>query len=166
MPQGTPASDKTSPRVPDPSHSVSTKLNYSVASPSVPPDEKWFIDFTPGNKNNFDIKVFPSTIYDLRGQESLTHIDTTGFQAFSSPSSVSGDFLLTSSDEEIARVYYPEVEVLLKKHTGATRVVFFDHTIRKPRPPDVPSTPQTRSPVLRVHVDQVFFHTQEIKHNL
>ncbi len=96
--------------------------------------------------------------------KSLTHINTTGFQAITSPSSVSGDFLLTSSDEEIARVYYPEVEVLLKKHTGATRVVFFQHILREPYYPNVPCTPHTHSPVQRVHVDQVIFpYTTEIK---
>ncbi len=147
-----------SPLVPDPSHSISTKLNYSAASPSTPLNEKWYIDINDAeNNNNFEyMKPYPTTIYDLRGQEALSHIDTTGFQALTSPSSVPGDFLLTSSDEEIARVYYPEVEELLKKHTGASRVVFFDHTLRKPRPPDVPDTPQTRSPVMQVHVDQVF----------
>jgi len=31
---------------------------------------------------------------------------------------------------------------------------FFDHTIRRPLPPEVPNTPQTRRPVQRVHVDQ------------
>jgi len=32
--------------------------------------------------------------------------------------------------EEIHRVYYPEMEALIKAQTGATRVVVFDHTLR------------------------------------
>jgi hypothetical protein len=32
--------------------------------------------------------------------------------------------------EEVQRVYYPEVEQLLKAATGATRVVIFDHQVR------------------------------------
>ncbi len=40
----------------------------------------------------------------------------------------SGNF---DDEDEIRRVYYPEVEVLLKATLGAERVVIFDHTVRK-----------------------------------
>jgi cephamycin C biosynthesis protein len=106
------------------------------------------------NDKNFGSSTIPITIYDMRGQEKSTNVDTTGFQAITSPSSVSSSLLLNGSQEEVERIYYPEVEALLKKHTGASRVVFFDHTIRKPRPEGVPDTPQTRSPVMLAHVDQ------------
>jgi len=142
-----------SPLSPNPSRSVSASLNYSAPSPNVPPEEKWFIDINNG-KRNYDSVATPSTIYDIRGQEHLTHIDTTGFQAITSPSSVPGDFILNSSEEEVASRYYPECEALLKKATGASRVVFFDHTIRRQHPPGTPSTPQTRRPVLGTHSDQ------------
>ena len=33
-------------------------------------------------------------------------------------------------EDEIARVYYPEMEALIKQETGASRVVVFDHTLR------------------------------------
>lgn len=33
--------------------------------------------------------------------------------------------------EEIQKLYYPEVIALVKAATGASRVVIFDHTIRK-----------------------------------
>ena len=33
-------------------------------------------------------------------------------------------------EEEIRRVYYPEMEALIKAETGAQRVVVFDHTLR------------------------------------
>src|ERR1700761_139607 len=33
-------------------------------------------------------------------------------------------------DDEIARVYYPEMEALIKAEIGASRVVVFDHTLR------------------------------------
>jgi hypothetical protein len=32
--------------------------------------------------------------------------------------------------DEITRVYYPEIEALVKRESGATRVVVFDHTLR------------------------------------
>jgi len=137
-----------------PSHSVATTLNYSAPFPDIPASEKWFIDINNKSNKNFDTAIIPTNIYDMRGQEGVTHIDTTGFQAITSPSDVPGDFLLSSSDAEIERVYYPEVEALLLKHTGASRVVFFDHTVRKTRPPGTPDLPSQRQPVLRAHVDQ------------
>ena len=33
-------------------------------------------------------------------------------------------------DEELRRVYYPEMEALVKAESGATRVLVFDHTLR------------------------------------
>lgn len=33
-------------------------------------------------------------------------------------------------EDEIARVYYPEMEALIRRETGASRVVVFDHTLR------------------------------------
>src|SRR5579862_3720421 len=37
------------------------------------------------------------------------------------------DFL---DEDEVRRVYYPEMEALIKAETGASRVVVFDHTLR------------------------------------
>jgi hypothetical protein len=34
------------------------------------------------------------------------------------------------NDEEVRRVYYPEMETLVKAESGASRVVVFDHTLR------------------------------------
>ena len=34
------------------------------------------------------------------------------------------------NDQLVREVYYPEVEALLKRRTGAVRVVIFDHTVR------------------------------------
>jgi len=134
---------------------VFTTLNYARALPTTPPTEQWYISINnPHTNTNFEFTPIPVNIYDLRGQEDSTHIDITGFQAINSPSTVSGDFLLSSSAEDISRIYYPEVEALLLKHTGASRVVIFDHTIRKPWPDDVPDGPSTRRPALRAHVDQ------------
>lgn len=136
-----------------PSAYVETTLKYS-SFPEISPKEKYYIHIDDTDKKNFVNVDIPTKVYDLRGQEASTHIDTTGFQALTSPSDVSAELLLTGSDEEVAQVYYPEVEALLKEHTGASRVVFFDHTIRKPHPPEVPESPSTRRPVIQVHVDQ------------
>lgn len=117
MPGETFVSTNTSPLLPSPSLSTQTTLTFS--SSSVPSTEKWFVDINNNNKKNFDFEKRNNyTVYDLRGQEHLTHVDTTGFQAFSSPSVVSPSLLLSGDDEEIKRVYYPEVEQLIKERTG------------------------------------------------
>jgi len=141
-----------SPLTPDLSKSVPTTLNFSRAKPGV--TEKWFSDINNYENVNYESIPTPTNIYDVRGQESLTHIDVTGFQALTSPSAVSSDFILSAPEEEVKKAYYPEVEALLLKLTGASKVVFFDHTIRKPRPPGVPESPAARDAVLRAHVDQ------------
>jgi len=141
------------PPIPSPSHKVSGTLFYSLPSPTTSSDEPWWLGVND-RKCNFINTPITTTIYDIRGQEHFTHIDSTGFQALTYPSSVPGDFILNSPDEEIAKTYYPECEALLKKYTGASRVVFFDHTIRKRQPEGTIPSPQTREPVLRVHSDQ------------
>ena len=56
--------------------------------------------------------------------------------------------------ERVKAIDYPEVEAALKSHTGADKVVIFDHTLRD-------STIELggaalREPVRRVHDDQTF----------
>ncbi len=53
---------------------------------------------------------------------------------------------------EVARVYYPEIEHMVQKVTGATKVVIFDHTVRN-TDPAVQVGRQVREPASRVHND-------------
>lgn len=53
-------------------------------------------------------------------------LDTKCFELLRNPTSVE-DF---HDDEEIRQVYYKEMEALVKKATGAERVIVFDHTVR------------------------------------
>src|SRR6201988_4214114 len=66
------------------------------------------------------------TIEDARGRESEFTLDRNGFALIKAPTAVA-DFY---SPEEIERVYYPEVERLLKETLGASRVFVFDHNVR------------------------------------
>lgn len=54
-------------------------------------------------------------------------------------------------DAEVVRVYYPEVERLMRETTGAEKVVIFDHTVRSG--PDRRGRDDVREPVRRVHND-------------
>jgi hypothetical protein len=66
------------------------------------------------------------TISDARGRESEFTLDRNGFALVKAPTAVA-DFY---DPEEIKRVYYPEVEQLLKDKLGANRVFIFDHNVR------------------------------------
>lgn len=81
----------------------------------------------------------------LRGEFSL---DEHGF-VFTDHETAVKDFF---DPEEIKSVYYPEMERLVKKHTGASRVVIFDHTVRSG---DQATREEklVREPVLSVHND-------------
>lgn len=96
------------------------------------------------NFTDFNIDV---PIKDIRGSESSYNLDHDAFAVISSvPESAEKDFV---DDEAIKKNYYPELEKLLLENVpGSTRVVFFDHTIRR----STPNAP--RGPVTRVHIDQ------------
>src|SRR5437660_11506831 len=54
--------------------------------------------------------------------------------------------------EELKRVYYPEVEALIRRVAGASRVVVFDHTLRSGSE-DEREAKLIREPVLSAHND-------------
>lgn len=114
------------------------KRHYTLVN-AVPGGER------PTNSVNDVVKT---TVYNLRGQEGNSHIDITGFQVLHAPSQFK-DF---DNKELIESDYYKEVVDLIKEQTGASRVFVFDHTIRKSGADD--TTPDSRKPVSRAHVDQ------------
>jgi hypothetical protein len=83
------------------------------------------------------------TIEDARGREAEFTLDRNGFALIKARTAVA-DFY---SPEEIKRVYYPEVERLLRERLGASRVFVFDHNVRNAGRPDL------SQPVRRVHND-------------
>ncbi|KII85473.1 hypothetical protein PLICRDRAFT_178542 [Plicaturopsis crispa FD-325 SS-3] len=88
-------------------------------------------------------------VENLRGKEGSVTLDTAGFEFHRSPAKHTS----FRDDEEIEREYYPESIQLIKKLTGASRVVLFDHTIRRRRPGEI-DVPTKRQPLGLVHVDQ------------
>jgi hypothetical protein len=89
-------------------------------------------------------------IHDMRQLAPTLSVEREGFQLLTAPSSVR-DF----DDEEAIRTrYYAESVSLLQKVTGASRIVVFDHTIRR----RIPGAADRgigipRQPAVRVHVD-------------
>jgi hypothetical protein len=75
-------------------------------------------------------------------------IDKTGFVFVHHPTKVV-DFY---DEDEVRRIYYPEMEALIKREAGAKRVVVFDHTLRT-QDDKQRETRQIRDVVRRVHND-------------
>ena len=65
-------------------------------------------------------------IEDARGRESEFTLDRNGFALVKAPTAVFNFY----DPDEIKRVYYPEVEKLLRDKLGASRVFIFDHNVR------------------------------------
>src|SRR5271169_6817303 len=75
-------------------------------------------------------KYVEQSVVVRNGREMLNKLslDTSGFVLTEHDTAVK-DFY---DPDEIKSVYYPEVERLLKRVTGAERVVIFDHIVRNP----------------------------------
>ncbi|THG95318.1 hypothetical protein EW145_g7979 [Phellinidium pouzarii] len=131
---------------------VKTKLVYFI--PPADGSKPWQyvnVDLTQGElQRNYTLEPFEAEIENVRGKESAFSLDTSGF-LYARAEAKHKSF---TSDEEVEREYYPESIELLKQLTGASRVVLFDHTIRRRRPGELDDGPQKRQPVPVVHVDQ------------
>lgn len=63
-------------------------------------------------------------------------------------------------EAEVRRVYYPEMEALIKSESGARRVVVFDHTLRT-ADAELRQTQKIREVVRRVHNDYTEWSAQK-----
>src|ERR1700736_4983665 len=72
------------------------------------------------------------------------------------------DFL---DEDEVRRVYYPEMEALVKAESGASRVVVFDHTLRT-ADDELREAAKIREVVRRVHNDYTEWSAPQRVRNL
>ena len=86
-------------------------------------------------------------IRDGRGEPGLS-LERNGFVLVEHASAVRDFF----DADELKRVYYPEIEALVKKLAGAERVVVFDHTLRSGDEGEREAS-LLREPVLSAHND-------------
>ncbi|KAI1809131.1 hypothetical protein GGS20DRAFT_580956 [Poronia punctata] len=130
---------------------VETVLNYFKDNEDGSPPEPAYVDrpetyFRPTEPRS--VKVT-----NIAGREALYSLDKHGFQVHRHVAR-ERDF---DDDEHVKAVYYPETEQLLKDVTGASKVVIFDHTIRRQSQDATRlSDAGARGPVQRVHIDQSF----------
>lgn len=87
-------------------------------------------------------------VHDARRLAEEPQLETAGFTLVDAPSAVR-DFY---DERQLQEVYYGEVEALVKKLTGASKVVVFDHTIRDGRNAKRDDR-GVREPVKRAHND-------------
>jgi hypothetical protein len=106
-------------------HTLTTTLHYLKRGPEKP--ARYLIEPPPGvpRWNGID-DPHEVRIADARGREAEFTLDRNGFALIKAPTAVA-DFY---SEEGIKRVYYPEVERLLRETLGASRVFVFDHNVR------------------------------------
>ena len=100
-------------------------LHYTVDTGVKPVNET----FGPNNirrRVTEEHEVREMTIHNGRPLAGEFDLEVTGFEFVEHQTRVRDFFDL----EELKRVYYPEVEALIKKVSGASRVVVFDHTLR------------------------------------
>jgi len=110
------------------------------AAPFVRPWAKVDSDVT-----SYARKTVPASVHNIRASPEDFGVDVSGFAVYNFPAAEK-DF---TDDAAVRGGYYAEVENLLKsKLPGVSKVVIFDHTIRR-RDPAAP-----RQPVQGVHVDQ------------
>jgi hypothetical protein len=106
---------------------VNARLNYLAAA--TPKPVNYAYD-PPAGVPRRSGKYVGQTVAIHNGREMLgkLSLDTNGFVLTEHETAVE-DF---NDPDEVKSVYYPEVERLLKRVTGAERVVVFDHIVRNP----------------------------------
>ncbi len=87
-------------------------------------------------------------VHDARSVADSFDLDGEGFVLMREPTAVEDFF----DDEQVRRVYYPEMERLVMRATGCAKVVVFDHTIRVGDPARQ-AQHKVRAPVKVVHND-------------
>ena len=97
----------------------------------------------------FKVESRTVKIADIRNSATQPTIERKGFELLRSSTAVTD----LNSDEEVANAYYPEIEALLKKRFGASRVVIFDATRRSDSGTGAANPDGRRGPAVRVHVD-------------
>jgi hypothetical protein len=88
------------------------------------------------------------TMHNARPQMKEFDLEVDGFRFVDHPTRMEDFF----DPEEIKRVYYPEMVELVKRESGASRVVVFDHTLRTADKADQEAK-KIREAVHRAHND-------------
>ena len=97
----------------------------------------------------FESEAHHVAIHDLRGIAEDLSLDREGFALCRHRTAVADLY----DDAAVERAYLPEIEALLRREFGASRVVIFDTTRRSDGGDGAPNPDGPRGPATRVHVD-------------
>jgi hypothetical protein len=97
----------------------------------------------------FETERHAVPIRDVRPSAQMLSLDREGFLLLRHPSAVTDYY----DDDQIERVYHPEIAAFLRRVTGADRVVVFDTTRRSDGGAGASNRDGLRRPASRVHVD-------------
>lgn len=108
-------------------------------------------ELPPGQKrSNIQEERHSVRLHDMRPVASTLSLDVEGYQLLTAPTAAVDLY----DEDELRRVYYPESERIIAEATGASRVVIFDHTIRRRVwGAEDRSAGTPRQPVTRIHGD-------------
>jgi hypothetical protein len=126
---------------------VTAELVYAVDTGETPVNET----FGPGNIRRRNVGMKESravTVENGRPRAAEFALDRNGFAFVDHPTAMKDFF----DADELKAVYYPEIERLVTRVSGAARVVVFDHTLRSGDEAEREAR-LVREPVLSVHND-------------
>ncbi|KAI4641283.1 hypothetical protein J4E93_008162 [Alternaria ventricosa] len=104
---------------------------------------------------NFSYNAEKVQIHNARPAKDRFQLDTHGFAYVDDAEGAAFVEQLRKNEDGAKERYYGHVERLVKKHTGASRVVVFDHTMRRREPSLAGKNPDGREqPAAYVHIDQ------------
>ena len=127
--------------------SVEARLTYTVDTGVKPVTGTTGPDGTLRHRSG-EFREHLVSIHDARDRRDALSLDREGFLFVDHETAVENFY----DPYELETVYYPEIERLIKAHTGAQRVVIFDHTLRS-GDESIQAEKHLREPVKVVHND-------------
>lgn len=126
------------------------ELNYGEEAPAGKRVGRYINQEDKGDCIDKDKKL-KITMHNARALAQPGRLDTNGFELQNWPTAVQ-DF---QDNAEVEHAYYQEIRALVKKTSGAHRVLIFDHTVRNSDNTNlnVSKGQDSAAPVLRVHCD-------------
>lgn len=130
-------------------NSVRTTINYTVDN-GTPPDYYFYepdpsVKLNPPGTDKHEVDI-----HDGWPVLDKLSVDREGFVLKSFPA----EFKKYDDDAAIKSTFYDQVVDFVKRNTGASRVVIFDHTVRKRMPMDLKAQTTVNRPAVQlVHAD-------------
>jgi hypothetical protein len=126
--------------------SVEANLNYLVDGGAKPMTVVADPGYDSTHTGTYEKRMV--SIENARARTEDLDLDRQGFLFVEHKTEVTNFY----DEDEVRRVYYPELEKLVKELTGASRVLMFDHTLRAEEH-DTRIEKKVREPVQTVHND-------------